>query len=103
MSSKDTRFLVNNLKRQSELDTLNTKYEHNSRYEEIRRIERSLAKSILILRIAMNRIGEIINENENSWLVHESLMEVKNTLHSQIDLALKKKKKLAKIMSDNST
>ncbi len=103
LSSKDTRFLVNKLKRQSELDTLNTKYEHNDRYEEIRRIERSLAKSILILRIAMNRIGEIIDENEDNWLVHESLMEEKNTLHSQIDLALKKKKKLAKIMSDNST
>jgi hypothetical protein len=81
----------------------NTKYEPHDRYEEIRKKGRALAKSILVLRIAMNRIGEIIDEHEDDWLVYESLMEEKNALHSQIDLAMKKKKKLVKIMSKNNT
>jgi ParB family transcriptional regulator, chromosome partitioning protein len=101
LSSKDTRRVVNEVKRQPELGTSNMKYEHRARYrnEEIGRIERSLSKSILVLRIAMSRIGEIIDEYEDNWLVYESLMEEKNALHSQIDLALKRKKKLVKIMS----
>jgi ParB family transcriptional regulator, chromosome partitioning protein len=101
LSSKDTRRVVNEVKRQPELGTSNMKYEHRARYrnEEIGRIERSLSKSILVLRIAMSRIGEIIDEYEDNWLVYESLMEEKNALHSQIDLALKNKKKLVKIMS----
>jgi ParB family chromosome partitioning protein len=100
LSSKNTRFLVNDLKSQSELSTFNT--EHHDRYEELRKIERSFAKSILILRIAMNKIGEIIDEHEDNWLVYESLLEEKNALHSQIDLAIKKKKRLVKIMTGNS-
>jgi ParB family chromosome partitioning protein len=100
LSSKNTRFLVNDLKRQSELYIFNT--EHHDRDEEIRKIERSLVKSILILRIAMNKIGEIIDEYEDNWLVYESLLEEKNALHSQIDLAIKKKKRLLKIMTTNN-
>src|SRR4029453_13962571 len=84
LSSKNTRFLVNDLKSQSELYIFNT--EHHDRDEELRKIERSLVKSILILRIAMNKIGEIIDEYEDNWLVYESLLEEKNALHSQIDL-----------------
>jgi hypothetical protein len=102
-SSKDTRFVVNTLKDQSELGTVNMKYEFPDRYEEIRRIERSLAKSILILRIAMSRIGQIIDEYEDSWLVYETLMVEKNALHSQIDLALKMKKRLVKNMSGSNS
>ncbi|MFY9965928.1 MAG: ParB/RepB/Spo0J family partition protein [Nitrososphaeraceae archaeon] len=102
-SSKDTRFVVNTLKDQSELGTVNMKYEFPNRYDEIRRIERSLAKSILILRIAMSRIGQIIDEYEDSWLVYETLMVEKNALHSQIDLALKMKKRLVKNMSGSNS
>jgi ParB family chromosome partitioning protein len=100
LSSKDTRRVVNEVKRQPELGTSNMS-EHRARYrnEEIGRIERSLSKSILVLRLAMSRIGEIIDEYEDNWLVYESLMEEKNALHNQIDLALKRKKKLVKIMS----
>ena len=101
LSSRDTRRVVNEVKRQPELGTSNMKYEHRARYrnEEIGRIERSLSRSILVLRLAMSRIGEIIDEYEDNWLVYESLMEEKNALHNQIDLALKRKKKLVKIMS----
>lgn len=102
-SSKDTRFVVNTLKNQSELGTVNMKYEFPDRYDEIRRIERSLDKSILILRIAMSRIGQIIDEYEDSWLVYETLMVEKNALHSQIDLALKMKKRLVKNMSGSNS
>ena len=100
-SSKDTRHVVNNLKNQSKLDTAN-EYQFRDKSDEIRRIERSLAKSILIFRIAISRIAEIIDEYEDNWLIYETLMVEKNALHSQIDLALQMKKRLVKIMSGNN-
>jgi hypothetical protein len=51
----------------------------------------------------MSRIGQIIDEYEDSWLVYETLMVEKNALHSQIDLALKMKKRLVKNMSGSNS
>ena len=73
---------------------------HNECHDEIRVIDRSLHKSILALRIAMSRIGGIIDEYEDNWFVYECLMEEKNVLHRQIDILLKKKKKLIKMMHE---
>jgi ParB family chromosome partitioning protein len=97
LSSKDVRHIVNDIKNQSDVITSDTK--HNNKYkQDTREIERSLNKSILILRIAMSRIGEIIEEYEDDWFVYESLMEEKNAIHNQIDTLLKKKKKMIKMM-----
>ena len=98
MSSKDARSLV--MMAQSEQNELYAKHEDHDRYENLRKIERSMAQSILILRIAMNRIGAIIDEHEDNWLVHETLMEEKNVLHRQIDIVINKKKRLLKLMSN---
>jgi ParB family transcriptional regulator, chromosome partitioning protein len=102
LSSKDARRIVRDIRKQSGLDSSNPQYLHNNRYEESRRIERSLAKSILILRIAMSRIGEIIDDYKNNWFIYECLMEEKNALHSQIDILLKKKKRLVRIISSSN-
>ncbi len=51
-------------------------------------------KLIIILRIALNNTGQLINENEDNWIVREVLMEHKNMLHGQIDLLIKEKYKL---------
>jgi ParB family transcriptional regulator, chromosome partitioning protein len=56
--------------------------------------ERSFDKVISALRIAMNRISEIINDLEEDWILHEILMQHKNMLHTQIDILLKEKRKL---------
>ena len=50
----------------------------------------------------MSRIGEIIEEYEDNWIVYESLMEEKNAIHNQIDILLKKKKKMIKMISSNN-
>jgi ParB family transcriptional regulator, chromosome partitioning protein len=101
LSSKDVRHIVNDIKNQSDVITSDTR--HNKKCKQgTGEIERSLNKSILILRIAMSRIGEIIEEYEDNWFVYESLMEEKNAIHNQIDILLKKKKKMIKMISSNN-
>ena len=56
--------------------------------------ERLFDKTISALRIAMNRISEIINDVEEDWILHEILMQHKNMIHTQIDILIKQKKKL---------
>ena len=55
---------------------------------------RAFDKSIIGLRLAMNRISSVIESVEDKWIVHQVLMEHKIMLHSQIDLLMKERKKL---------
>ena len=109
LSSKEARKIVRSTKNQSgnyycsQIPDSNYDYgyhtqHHNGYHDEVRAIDRSLRKSILALRIAMSRIVGIIDEYEDNWFVYECLMEEKNALHRQIDILLKKKKKLIKMM-----
>ena len=97
LSSRDIRHLVNDMT-QSEIDSSGIEHSHQVERRKIRRTERSLNKAILILRVAMGRIGELVDEYEDNWFVHESLMEEKNVIHNQIDSLLKKKKRLVKMI-----
>jgi len=56
---------------------------------------RSYERSIISLRIAMNRIASIINdvEDEDDWVLYEMLMQHKRRLNEQIDILIKQKKK----------
>ena len=54
---------------------------------------KSFDKSIIALRIAMNKLAVIIEKLEGNWLLHEILMNHKNSLHYQIDVLIKEKKK----------
>jgi ParB family chromosome partitioning protein len=51
-------------------------------------------KMIVTLRIALNNIATLVNDNEDDWLIREILMQHKNSLHSQIDILIKQKRKL---------
>jgi ParB family transcriptional regulator, chromosome partitioning protein len=66
----------------------------NDCIDHIKMAERSFDKSITAIRIAMNRLSEIIDGVEHDWVIHEILMQHKNMLHTQIDLLLKEKKKM---------
>jgi ParB family transcriptional regulator, chromosome partitioning protein len=55
---------------------------------------RVLDKLIVTLKVALNNVGALVNDNEDDWLVREILMQHKNNLHAQIDLLIKEKKKL---------
>jgi ParB family transcriptional regulator, chromosome partitioning protein len=56
--------------------------------------QKSFDKSIIALRIALNKLCFIIQQSEDNWLVYEMLMQHKNMLHNQIDLLIRHKKKL---------
>lgn len=50
-------------------------------------------KSIITLKLALDKIGLVISQIENNWITYEILMQHKNMLHAQIDLLIKEKRK----------
>lgn len=57
------------------------------------RICRSFDKSIIDLRIAVKKIGSIVETIEDDWIFYDILLHHKNMLNSQIDLLVKEKRK----------
>lgn len=55
--------------------------------------QRSMEKAVIAMRIALNRIGDIIDDERNNWIVYEILLYHRNVIHQQIDSLLKVKKK----------
>ena len=88
MSSRKVRELVREYKDDE------TKYSYSGVVDLDIRTKRSFDKSVIALRVALNKIGTIISEIEENWVAYEILMQHKNMLHSQIDLLIKEKKKL---------
>jgi ParB family chromosome partitioning protein len=58
--------------------------------------QRAFDKSIITLRIALNRLATIIDEYDHGSIVHEVLMYHKSILNEHVDLLLKEKKKAYK-------
>ena len=56
--------------------------------------QRAFDKTISSLKIALHKIGEIIEEVEDNWIVYEMLMQNKNMINNQIDILIKEKKKI---------
>jgi ParB family chromosome partitioning protein len=50
-------------------------------------------KSIITLKLALDKIRLVISQIENNWITYEILMQHKNMLHAQIDLLIKEKRK----------
>lgn len=61
---------------------------------ELEHKQKAFDKLIVILRIALNNAGQLIDDNEDDWIVRETLMQHRNVLHGQIDLLIKEKRKL---------
>jgi ParB family transcriptional regulator, chromosome partitioning protein len=95
LSSRDVRELIKNVKRNTVYD-----YDGNKGAFEVKirnldeKTQRSFDKSIIALRIAMNKLSSIIGELEENWIIYEILMQHKNMLHHQIDVLIKEKMKL---------
>jgi ParB family chromosome partitioning protein len=90
MSMRKTRNFIKNND-----SNINTEIIYSDYYS--RRIvvgEKAFDKTISALKIAMNRMSEIINNIESDWILHEILMQHKNMLHTQIDILIKEKRKL---------
>lgn len=56
--------------------------------------ERSFDQTIIAIRMCMNKISSVIANNEDNWIVYETLMHHKRVLHEQIDILYREKKKL---------
>lgn len=91
LSIKETRGLLKNINKES----INICLEHQSEVgaDHIQKRLDVLNKSIIVLRIAMNRLGTIIETIENDWIFKEILMHHKNVINNQIDLLIKEKRK----------
>ena len=73
--------------------TLEEPYVNYSTQDNVK-LKRSFDKTIITIRIAMNRVGNIIDETDDDWIIHETMMQHKKTLHEQIDILIKERKKL---------
>jgi ParB family transcriptional regulator, chromosome partitioning protein len=62
--------------------------------DSIQKREDMLNKSVIVLRIAANRLATIIEGMEDDWLFREILMHHKSVVNVQIDLLIKEKRKL---------
>jgi ParB family chromosome partitioning protein len=56
--------------------------------------QNSFNKSITTLKIAARKFAQIIEDNEDNWILYEILMQHKSMLDNQIDILIKEKKKL---------
>ena len=96
LSSRDMRELVAHTKRNEVYDYDGKKEtSYGPRLKNIDELaQRSFDKSIVALKMAMNKLGTIIQEAEENWIVYEMLMQHKNILHNQIDILIREKMKL---------
>jgi|GEM_PF-7068625 len=59
------------------------------------RLHKSFNKSIIVLRIAIKKLGSIIETVEDDWVFYDILLQHRNILNRQIDLLIKQKKKIS--------
>ena len=90
MSSKRLRKIIREEKRQ--LDNLGS-LSFSDNGDEKEKFLKVFDKSIISLRIAMNKLAMIIEKTEDNWILYEILMNHKSTIHLQIDLLIRQKKK----------
>jgi len=93
ISSKKLRAMIQ--KEKDELDNSSTTSYSYSTEDEIKHLK-SFSNSIITLKIALNKIAISLEKIEDNWVLYEILMNHKNTLHSQIDLLIREKKKYIK-------
>ncbi len=89
LSLRKTREIVNQYKENEE------KMSSYSTHEILPERKKALDKMILIFRIALNQSGQLIEFYEDDWLVYNMLMQHRNSLHDQIDLLLKERRKMS--------
>jgi ParB family transcriptional regulator, chromosome partitioning protein len=93
LSVRSVRQLVNELETDTTDHRMLVSFQREDK--DIIKIQKSYDKSILILRVALNRIAMIIEEiKDDSWVPCEILLQHKNVVHQQIDILLKQKRKL---------
>jgi ParB family transcriptional regulator, chromosome partitioning protein len=70
---------------------------HRETYNEEESISKAFDKSLLSLKIALNKLATIMEGFGQSWIFYEILLEHKNQLHTQIDLLIRQKKRYGRL------
>lgn len=91
LSSRKARKLI-----KDSTDTSFLTYDDHYIYSR-KRIIKSFDKSIIALRIAIKKLGPIVEALEDDWIFYDILLHHKNMLNSQIDLLLREKIKYRKL------
>jgi ParB family transcriptional regulator, chromosome partitioning protein len=80
--------------------TTRTSY-YQDRKEKIRRIQRAFDKSITALKIALDRMGMVIDdiEEEDNWAIKQILLQNKNVVNDLVDILLKEKRKYDRMVT----
>lgn len=96
LSSKNVREIIKEIHNDGQLflDPADITY-YTTNIDKAEKARKSIDKSIATLRIAMSRIGAIMEGNESNWIVYEILMQHKNMLHDQIGVLIKEKVKMS--------
>jgi ParB family chromosome partitioning protein len=92
---RKVRQLVKNNSIVADSDSLSSSLEDNPLYTKDR-ILKSIDKSIITLRIAVKKLGEIMEGVEDDWIFYGILLYQRNVLISQIDQLIKQKRKYKK-------
>jgi ParB family chromosome partitioning protein len=95
LTLRKVRQMVETIGDQDRENTLVIESNNNNIQKDLRhQMQRSLDKSIIILKIALNKLDAIINDTrDNTWLTHEILLQHRRMLHNQIDILLREKRK----------
>jgi ParB family transcriptional regulator, chromosome partitioning protein len=92
---KARKLIEENVSSCNDATSFGSVYQNNkTAYDKHEKAQRLFDKSIIALRIAMIRLGEVIEGTQNNWITYEILMQHKNMLHSQIDLLIRQKMKI---------
>ena len=92
---RNVRQLVKNNSIVADSDSLSSSLEDNPLYTKDR-ILKSIDKSIITLRIAVKKLGGIMEAVEDDWIFYGILLYQRNVLISQIDQLIKQKRKYKK-------
>jgi ParB family transcriptional regulator, chromosome partitioning protein len=57
------------------------------------KINRSFDKILTALKITQSRIGTIIGEVDDNWIIYETLMHHRNVINNEIDIIIREKKR----------
>jgi ParB family chromosome partitioning protein len=94
LSLRQARVFIKNSGKQDSPRTYESSFFLMQEESQFEQAQKSFDKSIISLKIALSKLSEIIQNNEDNWLIYEILMQHKNMLHAQIDLLIKQKKKI---------
>ncbi|HEX2408738.1 MAG TPA: ParB/RepB/Spo0J family partition protein [Nitrososphaeraceae archaeon] len=92
LSSRETRELIKDDLPYTDIDSLFHTYDDHYNCAQAR-LSKSFDKSIIALRIAIKKLGSIVETVEDDWIFYDILLHHKNMLNSQIDLLIKEKRK----------